>query len=261
MLVQSGRDKKPNIFSVEIDDITVEALIDAILKTSLQNRKAIVANVNVHAMNLAYELSRFRNFLIDADIVFCDGFGVKWGGYMLGYPIHNRNTPPDWIDDLCAELAENDLSLFFLGGKQGVAQQAGEKLMARHKGLRIVGYHHGFFDKEQNSSDNKSVIEQINQVRPNILVLGFGMPKQEYWLLDNWIHLRTNVAIPAGAFFDYVAESVPRAPHWMTDHGLEWLGRLFIEPRRLWKRYLIGNPLFLSRILRQRFTVGKPKLK
>lgn len=93
------------------------------------------------------------------------------------------------------------------------------------------------------------VIEKINKVRPNILLVGFGMPVQEYWLQENWEKIDTNIALTGGAVFDYLSGELRRAPRWMTDHGLEWLGRLIIEPRRLWKRYIIGLPLFFLRVL------------
>lgn len=109
--------------------------------------------------------------------------------------------------------------------------------------------HHGFFDKGTESAESREVVAMINAAKPDILVVGFGMPAQEKWIAENLSQLNVHLAIPVGAFFDYLAEDVVRAPRWMTDNGLEWLGRLFIEPRRLWKRYIVGNPLFLWRIL------------
>ena len=93
---------------------------------------------------------------------------------------------------------------------------------------------------------------RTNAVKPNILIVGFGTPLKERWLMENWDRIEVNVALTGGAVFDYVSGELRRAPRWMTDHGLEWLARLIIEPCRLWKRYLIGNPLFLWRVLKQR---------
>ena len=114
--------------------------------------------------------------------------------------------------------------------------------------LKIVGTHHGFFDKDSASSENRYVLAMINKLKPDILVVGFGMPAQEKWILENLNELHVHAVIPVGAFFDYLADEVERAPRWMTENGLEWLGRLTIEPNRLWKRYVIGNPLFFWRI-------------
>jgi N-acetylglucosaminyldiphosphoundecaprenol N-acetyl-beta-D-mannosaminyltransferase len=133
-----------------------------------------------------------------------------------------------------------------------VADKAAANLKARFPDLRIVSTHHDYFDKTPGSAENEAVIEQINAVKPNILIVGFGMPLQERWLMENWDHIDANVALTGGAVFDYVSGELQRAPRWMTDNGLEWLGRLLIEPRRLWKRYLIGNPLFIWRVLKQR---------
>jgi N-acetylglucosaminyldiphosphoundecaprenol N-acetyl-beta-D-mannosaminyltransferase len=99
-----------------------------------------------------------------------------------------------------------------------------------------------------NRPENNLVIERINQFDTQILVLGFGMPMQERWILENLAVLQVKIAFPAGALFDYVSGELPRAPRWMTDNGFEWLGRLLIEPRRLWKRYILGNPLFFYRL-------------
>ncbi len=93
---------------------------------------------------------------------------------------------------------------------------------------------------------------RTNAVKPNIIIVGFGMQPQERWLMENWDRIEINVALTGGAVFDYVSGELRRAPRWMTDHSLEWLAWLIIEPRRLWKRYLIGNPLFLWRVLKQR---------
>jgi N-acetylglucosaminyldiphosphoundecaprenol N-acetyl-beta-D-mannosaminyltransferase len=96
------------------------------------------------------------------------------------------------------------------------------------------------------------VLQAINATSPDILLVGLGMPIQERWLMENWGFVKAKVALPVGALFDYLAGEIPRAPHWMTDHGLEWLGRLIVEPRRLWRRYLLGNPRFLWLVLKQR---------
>ena len=147
---------------------------------------------------------------------------------------------------------ENGHSIFFLGAKPGVAEKASEKLRFRYPDLMISGIHHGYFNKDENSLENRRVIRAINESQPDILLVAFGMPLQEKWLMANWDKVHAHVALTGGAVFDYISGSLQRGPRWMTDHGLEWLARLLIEPRRLWKRYLIGNPLFIYRVLRER---------
>lgn len=213
---------------------------------------ALVLHVNVHGLNLAYRDTPFRHFLNQGDIVFCDGAGVVLGGRILGCRIPYRITYADWTWQL-AEFAEpRGFTFFFLGAKPGIADKATSRLKERFPNLRIVGTYHGYFDKTSDSPENEAVIARINAVKPNILIVGFGMPVQEYWLMENWDRIDANVGLTGGAVFDYISGELHRGPKWMTDHGLEWLARLLIEPRRLWKRYVIGNPLFLWRVLKQK---------
>jgi len=249
----SGNRLKVNILGVSVNAVTQEDLHQAIGKWINQNTKVIIPNVNIHGLNLAYKNRWFRDFLNQSEIVFCDGFGVKLGAKILGQQIGDRITYADWTWNLAALAAKEGFSLFLLGSKPGVADRAASRLTAAHPGLKIAGTSHGYFDRTPGSPENEAVVAAINQAKPNILIVGFGMPLQEQWIRDNFERLHVNVFLPAGAALDYVAGEVRRAPRWMTDHGLEWLGRLLIEPRRLWKRYLIGIPLFFWRVLKQRF--------
>jgi N-acetylglucosaminyldiphosphoundecaprenol N-acetyl-beta-D-mannosaminyltransferase len=240
------------VLDVRVDIITLSELLQFIKGAVDNSAQAIVANVNVHAVNLACDKPWFRDFLNDADLVFCDGAGVKLGAKLLGQPIPYRYTPPDWIDELCCLCVENDYSLFLLGGRPGVAQKMADTLLLNFPALRLVGVHHGYYDKSPDSPENLQIIERINETKADILLVGFGMPLQERWLLDNMPLLAIKVALPVGALLDYVAGEVYRMPRWITDNGLEWLARLMIEPRRLWRRYIVGNPLFLWRVFKQR---------
>jgi N-acetylglucosaminyldiphosphoundecaprenol N-acetyl-beta-D-mannosaminyltransferase len=201
---------------------------------------------------MSYEDSWFRSFINQSDIVFCDGMGVKLAAGILGMPKPYRYTPPDWFSLLCDVSSKNGRSIFLLGGKPGVTEIVREKISCTTQ-VTVAGNFHGYFDREHSSLENQAVLKMINQAGPDILVVGFGMPRQERWISENFDDLPVNVIISVGAMFDYVAGSVARAPRWMTDNGLEWLARLVIEPRRLWKRYLIGNPQFAWRIFKQRF--------
>jgi N-acetylglucosaminyldiphosphoundecaprenol N-acetyl-beta-D-mannosaminyltransferase len=241
------------IQGVKVNPITKDELNLYIGQLSMAGNKALVLNVNVHALNLAHRDSDFRRLLNHAEIVFCDGAGVMLAAKLLGHHIPERITYADWTWDLAEYAEQHDLSLFLLGAKPGVAIKAGESLQRRFTKLKIVGIHHGYFDRTSGSAENEAVIRQINQARPNILLTGFGMPIQEHWLAANWSRLEANVALTGGAVFDYLSGDLRRGPKWMTDNGLEWAARLMIEPQRLWKRYIVGNPIFLWRIICERF--------
>jgi N-acetylglucosaminyldiphosphoundecaprenol N-acetyl-beta-D-mannosaminyltransferase len=242
-----------SIFSVKINNIHVDEVLSFIQSTIDNNAQAVIAYVNIHALNLCYEIKWFRDFFNTCQLVFCDGVGVQLGAALLGQKIDHRFTPPDWIDRLCQFAAENNWPIYFLGAKPGVAELAAEKLVKSNPGL-IITCHHGYFNHA--GSENEAVIKKINDSGAKIVLVGMGMPRQERWIIENFHHtLSANVILPVGAMFDYVAGVVPRGPRWMTDHGFEWLSRLIIEPKRLWKRYLIGNPRFLWRVLKQRLGV------
>lgn len=241
--------KAVEMFGVRIDALPLNDVLEAIEQTVATKSRAIVTYVNVHGMNLAYTLPWFRAFLNKCDIVFCDGFGVVLGAKLLRHTIPERFTPPDWIDQLAERAANRGYSLFLIGSQDGVAQKAAQKLETRFPHIKIVGTHHGYADKTPGHADNEVVLQKINAAKPDILLVGFGMPIQERWLDNNWDRIDAHVALTVGALFDYMTGEVVRAPRIFTDNGLEWLGRLVIEPRRLWKRYVIGIPLFLLRLL------------
>lgn len=260
-LAGSAGPVEPNairLLGVRIHLLSVAELVSYISASAGDGRRAIAAYVNAHGLNLACEQPRLRQFYNhQASLVFCDGFGVKWGARLAGLPAPQRHTPPDWIDLLCHDCVRHGLSLYLLGGQAGVAERAAAALLTRHAGLRIEGVHHGYFDKRPESAENAAVVRAINAAAPAVLLVGFGMPTQEYWLSANWDGLHAGVAVTVGALFGYLNGDVWRAPHWMTDHGLEWLGRLVAEPGRLWRRYVVGNPLFLARVAGHRLGLLK----
>ena len=237
-----------------MDPLTVEELEAEVRRLARGVELAVVLNVNAHCLNLVYRDAALRAYLNRADVVFCDGFGVRLAARLLGWRIPARITYADWTWRLAALAAEEDLSLYFLGARPGVARRAADRLMVSYPGLTVSGAHHGFFDHQAGAPENEAVIREINAAAPDILIVGFGMPLQERWLMQNRRRLNAKVALTGGAAFDYVAGNLRRGPRLLTDNGFEWLARLLIEPRRLWRRYLIGNPLFLARVLRQRFS-------
>lgn len=241
-------ERKPiHLLGVRINPVTLSELHDAIANAINTRRQARIFHVNIHAMNIACTNPDFRSILNSAELVFCDGFGVKWGARLLRLHIPTRITYADWIYQLAMFCQEREYSLFLLGSRPGISARAAQQLTVKYPRLRIGGTHHGYFDKA--GTENDQVIAEINAVQPNIVLVGFGMPLQEQWIASNYQRINAQVFLSCGACFDYVAAEVPRGPRWMVDHGLEWLFRLLLEPRRMWRRYLIGNLVFLLRLL------------
>ena len=241
-----------DLLGVHVNTLVIEQVIDYIDQAIQTRQKSILAYVNVHAVNLAQAHPWFKDFLNEAEITYCDGYGIKLGAKILGGEIPQRYTPPDWFPKLSSACAQKGHSIYFLGARPGVAYKAAKILLDESPDLKIIGTHHGYFDKTPGCPENDAVLRAINAAKPDILVVGFGMPLQEKWLADNWHRIDAWVALPVGAMFDYLAGGITRVPRLFTDHGFEWLGRLFIEPKRLWKRYLVGNPKFFLAVICQR---------
>jgi N-acetylglucosaminyldiphosphoundecaprenol N-acetyl-beta-D-mannosaminyltransferase len=250
--------ERVGILGVGVDPLTVEELHARILCAVREGRHDLVLNVNAHALNLAARDRALRDFLASAPTVFADGSGVVLAARLLGGRLPGRITYADWIPRLAAFGEGEGLSFFFLGGRPGVAQGAARKLGERYPGLRVVGVHHGFFDKSTGSPENEALLEEINAASPDVLLVAFGMPLQEYWLMENWQRTEARVALTGGAVFDYVSGELRRGPRLLTDNGFEWLARLIVEPGRLWRRYVLGNPVFLLRVVGQRLGLVRP---
>ena len=237
-----------DILGVGVDPLTVEGLYAEIWRLVRGGERGLVLNANAHCLNLCYEDPKLRDFLNGAEIVFCDGVGVMLAARILGRRIPARITYADWAWQLADFASTQGFSLYFLGARPGVARAAARRLKERYPDLEIAGVHHGYFDRSQ----NEAVVEEINAAAPDILLVGLGMPLQEYWLMENGHRLDAGLALTGGAVFDYVSGRLRRGPRFLIGSGFEWLARLLVEPRRLWRRYLVGNPLFLLRVLRQR---------
>jgi N-acetylglucosaminyldiphosphoundecaprenol N-acetyl-beta-D-mannosaminyltransferase len=237
---------------VGVDPLTVGELYAEIEHLVRGGERGLVLNVNAHCLNLCYEDPKLRDFLNRAEVVFCDGAGVRLAARILGRRIPERITYADWVWRLSAFAAAQGFSLYFLGARPGVAQEAARRLKESYSALEIVGVRHGYFDYSAESPESGVVVEEINAAAPDILLVGLGMPLQERWLMENRARIDAGVALTGGAVFDYVSGRLRRGPRFLTRGGFEWLARLLVEPHRLWRRYLIGNPLFLLRVLKQR---------
>lgn len=236
------------IGNTAVHPVTLDWTLDFLASAAQGPGKTVVCYVNAHAVNLAASDAAFRAALDAATLVFCDGKAVQWAAHMLGHPLPERFTPPDWIEALCSRAARAGQKIYFLGGKQGVAGAAAERLRVAIPGLEIQGAH-GYFEHEPGGTAR--AIERINAFEPTFLLVGMGMPRQELWIQRNLPELRPKVVMSVGGMFDFVSGRKIRGPRWMTDRGLEWVTRLMTEPRRLGSRYMVGNPMFVARVIRQ----------
>jgi N-acetylglucosaminyldiphosphoundecaprenol N-acetyl-beta-D-mannosaminyltransferase len=246
--VSLGNRERVEILGIPVDRLTLQELLEAAVALVRKGGNSVIMYLNVHVANQVHRDSALKEIFKKADIVYCDGGGIKFGARLLGEYLPERMTGADWIYELCARCEKEHISLFFLGGEPDVARRATDKLRVRYPDLHISGCHHGYFDRSRSSD----VIDQINRSRTDILFVGFGTPMQELWLDEHRPQIRVPLCWAVGALVDFVSGEVRRGPRWMLDNNLEWLFRLVLEPKRMWRRYLIGNARFLAAVLLQR---------
>jgi N-acetylglucosaminyldiphosphoundecaprenol N-acetyl-beta-D-mannosaminyltransferase len=239
------------LLGINIDVLDLRSLIENIDNLISNKKKGMIMYVNVHTINIACTDQTHRFILNNADFVYCDGEGVRWGARILGKLLPKRMTGADWIWDLCEMCEKKNYSLYLLGGEGGVAEKAAQNLQRTFPNLEIAGTYHGYFQKY--GIENDKVIASINKKSPDILLVGFGSPLQEKWVHENFEKLNSHIIWAVGAMMDFVSEKVSRGPRWMLDNGMEWLFRLIIEPGRMWKRYIIGNLVFFAKIIKEKY--------
>jgi N-acetylglucosaminyldiphosphoundecaprenol N-acetyl-beta-D-mannosaminyltransferase len=243
-------DSPSTIFGIGIETSPPADLLRRILGFAERGEHRRVAYVNAHVLNQSFGDDTLRSALQRADLVYCDGYGVRLAAKAIGLPVPHRMTGADWIWGVAALCQATGRSIYLLGSDPGASQEAAACLKRWYPSLDVRGAHHGYFDIGTPHSER--VIEHIAEQKPDVLLVGMGTPLQEHWVDHYFDRLDAHVVWSVGALFDYVSGRVPRAPHWMADHGLEWIFRLALEPRRMWRRYLLGNPVFLWRVWKAR---------
>ncbi|MBI3895972.1 MAG: WecB/TagA/CpsF family glycosyltransferase [Acidobacteria bacterium] len=212
---------------------------------------------NVHSVVEAQHNAAFREVLCAADLSVPDGMPLVWLGRSRGHSLRRRVYGPDLLWDFCKETHQEGFGHFFYGGAPGVAEALIESLRSNCPLLKIVGTYSPPF-RPLTPEEDGQIVETINRAAPEILWVGLGCPKQERWMYEHRQRLQVPVMVGVGQAFDIYAGRIRQAPRWMRESGFEWLFRLFHEPRRLWKRYLVYNTefivcLFLEKIGWKRF--------
>lgn len=237
------------LLGVEIDAVAMEDLHRIIAKAVAEGQRRIIAHHNAHSVYLYHRDPKMRRLYEQAYCVHIDGMPLVLLGRLLGLPLRreHRVTYVDWIRPLMFEAASRGFRIFYLGSRPGIAERGADILRREFPSLRI-DTHHGYFDSQADNASSRQVLETIEGFRPDILMVGMGMPRQERWILDNLTDIHAHVILTAGACMDYVAGAIPTPPRWMGKLGIEWFFRLCVEPRRMWRRYLL-EPWFLLLLL------------
>lgn len=236
------------ILGVRVNLLNMTQLNSLILEAVKLNTKWIIANHNLNSLYIYHHDSNMRDFYGIADYIHIDGMALVFLGkiYRLPFKRDHRVTYADWVWSLTEEISKQGLRILYLGSKPGVADKGAEILQHKYPGLQLKTLH-GHFSLSKNCQENQLVLSKINDYKPNVLMVGMGMPRQEKWILENYDQVNANIILPCGACIDYVAGEVSTPPRWMGKVGLEWLYRLATEPKRLWRRYMF-EPWYLVAI-------------
>ena len=227
--------------NVCIDDISFEDAVNCIERLATGNRGSYVVTPNVdHIIKVEKDIE-FRRIYENASLILTDGSPLMWIADSLGYPIKEKVTGADMLPSVCERAAEKGLTMFFLGGREGVGEKAKEVLCKKYEGLKVVGVYAPPLGFENDDTEVKKTIDLVNRTSPDILVIALGAPKQEKFAYHYRKSMDFGVALNFGAALDFQAGSVKRAPKWVRQIGMEWFYRFLKEPIRLFKRYFIDD--------------------
>ena len=249
--MQASAPQRITVLGEPADLITCTEVIDFLAERAAKNEKGLVANHNAHSIFLVRRRPQMRAMYDRADLIELDSQPlIGWARFLgKGARPEHRCTYLDWRYMFWERASERGWKVFFLGGAQGVAKRASGRLYQSWPGMEIAT-HPGFFDMRPGSKENEAVIEAINAFKPHVILIGMGMPRQELWVAENYDRLETGVVLTVGAAFDYEAGVQKAAPRWMGRFGVEWLYRLFSDPKRLASRYLLEPWALLPSALR-----------
>lgn len=242
-----ARSGSRNILGIEVAGIGWDEAVAA-LKTRLAERRFTkVGFLNAHNANIACADREFASAL-DEFLILPDGIGVDIASWLLhGAPFPANLNGTDFVPAFLRSVPQ-PLTVGLLGASRHNADAAASKLAALAPQHSFAVIHDGYFSPAQEAE----IVARIEALRPDVLLVAMGVPRQELWISRNVSERHCTMPIAVGALLDFLSGSVPRAPAWMRRLRLEWLFRLALEPRRLWRRYIFGNPLFLARVLRQK---------
>jgi N-acetylglucosaminyldiphosphoundecaprenol N-acetyl-beta-D-mannosaminyltransferase len=218
----------------------------------------LIGNHNLHSLYLWCHEPKMREFYSLADYVNIDGMSLVFLGRLFGLPLksEHRTNYIDLLPPFIEEAVRSQWRVFYLGSRPGVAEAAARTLRTRYPGLQIAT-RDGHFETDQFGAENQTVLAEVRDYAPDILMVGMGMPRQEIWITENLKDIGAHAVFCCGGLMDLVAGEIPTAPRWLGPFGLEWLYRLLSEPARLWRRYLIEPWVILICVIKEYLRSGR----
>jgi N-acetylglucosaminyldiphosphoundecaprenol N-acetyl-beta-D-mannosaminyltransferase len=236
---------KVTILGVTIDNITEEEAAQKTKKLIEESNKSckIIVAPNVEFIMQAQKDKEFYDILKEAELATPDSIGVMIAGKLQKKPFKQRIPGQAYFRKILETAEKEGWTVYLLGGKDDIPLKTKENVERIYPNLKIVGYHEGFFEKDS----EEEVINQINELKPNILFVAMGAPRQEKWIAKHKNELKVDVAAGQGGTFDYEAGNIKRAPKWIQKIGMEWFWRLILQPSRIKRMYVL--PIYLLKIV------------
>lgn len=247
-----GRPNLPrvNVLGVGVSAINIPMALETIDQWIQEHNRHYVCVTGVHGVIESQRNESLRFIHNKAGMVTPDGMPLVWVSHLRGQSHVTRVYGPDLMLAALEQFQSKGYRHFLYGGGEGVPEKLAENLIKKFPDLKIVGTYSPPF-RPMSTEEEENLLQMIEQARPDIIWVGLSTPKQELWMASHIDKAATSVLIGVGAAFDFHAGLKKQAPYWMQRNGLEWLFRLVSEPRRLWRRYLINNPLFIVLIVAQ----------
>ncbi len=243
-----------SLLRIRIHNVTMGEAVETIVSWSETAGSRQVCFVNADCANIAWRNAQYAALLARADLTLGDGIGIKLAARALGLQLKQNVNGTDLFPRLCEAMQGRSGGLFLLGGRPGVAEAVNAWVAAHYPATRVCGWHHGYFTP----AEEPDVLDRIRKSGATVLLVAFGVPKQDLWIEKNLSAAGVRVAAGVGGLFDFFSGRIPRAPQWLREMGLEWVYRLYQEPRRMWKRYIVGNFTFLYRVALERLHTPEP---
>lgn len=238
--------------NTEIDNLTMKEALQRIDQLIQEDKNAYVVTPNVDHIVQLEKGGPLTDVYKNADLILADGKPLIWISKWYGSPIKEKISGSDLFPRLCNLAAKKGYRMYFLGAAEGVAAKAAENLTKRFPGLQVVGTYSPPYGFEKDETELQKIKSKIKEVEPHILIVGLGCPKQELFILHYKDELDVPISLGLGASLDFEAGEIKRAPKWMADHGLEWAYRIFQDPKRLAKRYLVDDRKILGLAIKYR---------
>ena len=245
-------ERRHAILNTYVDDLTMNETVEAvqyIIEAGVPTQHVVI---NASKVNLMEDDPKLRKIVNDCPLINADGASIVWAARVLGIPLRERVTGIDLFLRLMERASEKGWGVYLFGARDEVVKKVKQIFEDRYPGIRIVGFRNGYF----NEADEAEIVADMTASGADLMFVAFSSPKKEYWIHKYLNQINIPFVMGVGGSFDVVAGATSRAPTWMQRCGLEWLYRFVQEPKRLWRRYVIGNARFIALVLKYKSKKG-----